>query len=178
MRKLILASVSLLALAGVAQADPFHNQPLTGTLSAQIDITKTTSVNFTKTQSHAWDNYRGFSGFTHAEHGGLVKTQTNGNALGVGASLNYSNANFSGSQGGCGCEGFAPGLNANSESVSGSLALGGSIGAGSSKVETAGYASGGAGARQEWGTSYTNTTKYDTTVSTNWKGSGSLTSAR
>jgi hypothetical protein len=198
MKKLCLASVALVAFSGVAlagstsynghsesnqnhgqqtghqaPASPFQN---TGTVSGEFELSHTTSVVNTQTSQTAWDNYQGFQGFAKSEHGGLVQTSTNGKGFGVGASLNYGVSSFNGAQGGGVGSGQA--LGTSSQAVSGSLAVGGSIGAGSSRVDTAGMASASSGARNEWGSSVTNTNQQSSVGNTTWQGSGSYTRAQ
>ena len=189
MHKILLATVAVVALAGTAQADSRHGNrhvSNTGTASSNFDFTKTRSVTNTRIKENSWQNYNGFQGFTSAEHGGLAKTQTNGSGVGLGASINYSKGTFKGGEltGSLSAtplfsgSGSLRGLSAGSESVSGSLAVAGSAGAGSSKVETAGYASGGAGARNEWGGSTTNIYEHNRTTVNQWTGSRSSTYSR
>lgn len=196
MHKILLATVASIALAGAAEAGSRggnRHVTNTGTASSNFDFTKTRSVTNTRINENSWQNYNGFQGFTAAEHGGLAKTQTNGKAVGLGASVNYSKGTFNGGElngslnaslGISGLNGSLSGsaairgLTAGSESVSGSLAVAGSAGAGSSKVETAGYAAGGAGARNEWGGFTTSIYEHNRTTVNQWTGSRSSTYGR
>lgn len=147
-------------------------------LIASPAIAKSNSKTTTVTNSQSVDNYNGFHSYSGAEHGGSVSTKTSGNAAGLGVSNNAAVANsgavgggavISGNLGstGAGIAGSAHLGYAQTGAASGSSAVAGSAGNGSSRVETGGYAAGGAGVRNEWGTTTTNTVSSNTTKTKN-----------
>lgn len=136
------------------------------------DVVKSKTTTVTATQSV--DSYNGFRSFSGAEHGGVINSKTTGNGLGVGIGVNAATANsnvsgvggvISGNIGpvGAGVAGSVHTGSANTAALSGSVAVGGSIGNGSSRVETSGYALGSAGVRNEWGTAVSNGVSSNTT---------------
>lgn len=161
-RKILLAG-ALSALASIA---------LTAAPASAKTTTKSKTT--TVTTNSAVDNYNGFRSFSGAEHGGSVDVKTKGTAIGGGIGVNAAVAN-SGAVGGGGVisgnlgatgAGIAGSIHvgqANTAAVSGSVAAAGSIGTGSSRVETSGYALGSAGVRNEWGTNVTNGVSTDVT---------------
>ncbi len=164
-----LAAAMFAAPAFAQSNSPVFNQNISGAL----DITVTNSLTHTATTQTATDRYRGHAGYANAEHGGFVKTRTDGSAVAGGVTLNAARAGFSGS----GVRG-AGSIASSTEALSGSLAVAGSAGSGSSYVESAGYAAGAAGGRFENGVARTTTGQTNTTASTRLQGTGSLSVSR
>lgn len=159
MKKIAFVSLAALALAFAAPA---------------VAKTTTKSKTTTVTTNQAVENYNGFRSFSASEHNGYVNSKTSGNALGGGLSVNgaVANSNVQGAGGvisgnvgnvGAGIAGSVHTGAANTAALSGSVAVGGSIGNGSSRVESGGFAVGSAGVRNEWGTSVTNGVSTDVT---------------
>jgi hypothetical protein len=196
MRKLILASsVALLALSGAALAkDNYHggyqSQVQTGTISGQFNYSKTYSAFDKLTNTQTRNDYNGFQGFTSAEHGGKIEVKSNYHGGVNGSTVNNSTAHFKGGEislnasvtppvfGIGGVSGQIRGLEANSNSYSGGNLSASSQYGGSASGLTAGYAAGGAGARNETGWSHSQTADHQWGNSTTWNGAGSITAAR
>jgi hypothetical protein len=199
MRKLILASsVALLALSGAAMADQYgyghRSQVQTGTISGQFNYSKTYSAFDKLTNTQTRNDYNGFQGFTSAEHGGKIEVKSNYHGGVTGSTVNNSTANFKGGEingnltgslkigpstvGTLSAAGQVRGLEANSNSYSGGNLSASSQYGGSASGLTAGYAAGGAGARNETGWSQSQTADHQWGNSTTWNGAGSITAAR
>jgi hypothetical protein len=136
--------------------------------------TKTKATNVEVITNSGVDNYNGYRAFSGSEHSSSVDVKTKGSALGAGLSSNnaVANSNVAGAGGvisgnvgatGAGIAGSIQAGAANTAAQSGSVAVAGSLGTGSSRVESGGYAVGSAGVRNEWGTNVTNGVSTTTT---------------
>jgi hypothetical protein len=208
MKKVLIASVALVALSGAALADsrhgsynnsgnPFSNSGTTS-VEGSIDVTKTRTTTHTTVNKDAFDNYSGIGTYTSAEHGGISNIKTTGKAGAASLGVNAATASANGVQGsidlGASVNGAIGGLGsaigslnaglgatalqAGTSAVSGSGLVAGASNGGSLKAESAGYASGSAVAQREWGNSHTYSTQDQWNTTRTLSAQGSLSRTR
>lgn len=191
---------ALVAFAGAAEAGSRNNPAAmrnnpsalvnTGTVTANIDVTRTRSLTITRVNKIDTANYSGVGTISNSEHNGVVEIKNSGSVRGYGETRNDAVSNVKATEIAVGASGQIGPIGGNvtargslhqadSRTTSGSVAkLDTAGGTGNGRVAAGGYASTSNFSGQQWGTTVTHTQQLDVTRSNTVKGAGSISVAR